>query len=229
MESTTTQAAGPEPFPSHPEDRRLKQIALVAAVAIHGLVLGIRFPEHTVPEPVRPTGPTIVVKRYVPPPPRIEERRVQRRERVRRIPIPDPTPFEPEPIREPPAVVPPDVPFDPDVELAIGTPEAPPSSGIALAGAGGVSLPRLIPESKVEPDFPEAARIARVEGHVILQAVIRKDGTVGDLELLRCDRPDLGFEESAMAAVRQWRYDPARLNGRPVDVFFTVFVSFDLL
>ena len=52
---------------------------------------------------------------------------------------------------------------------------------------------------------------------------------VGDLELLRCDRPDLGFEAAAMAAVRQWRYVPARLDGRPVDVYFTVFVSFDLL
>ena len=49
-----------------------------------------------------------------------------------------------------------------------------------------------------------------------------------DLKVLRCTRANFGFEETAVEAVRQWRYRPAMLDGRPVDVFFTVFVDFDL-
>ena len=75
-------------------------------------------------------------------------------------------------------------------------------------------MPKLIPETKSEPAYPEAARVARAQGHVILQAVITKEGRVGELELLRCDKPDLGFEQAAIAAVRQWRYQPATSGGR---------------
>ena len=65
-------------------------------------------------------------------------------------------------------------------------------------------------------------------GNVILQAIIYKDGTVGDVEVLRCTRPNVGFEEEAVKAVEQWRYQPATQNGRPVDVYFTIQVSFEL-
>ena len=70
--------------------------------------------------------------------------------------------------------------------------------------------------------------MARLEGNVILQAIIHDDGTVGDIEVLRCNRPSMGFEEAAIAAVQTWRYKPALQNGRPVEVFFTVFVEFKL-
>ena len=63
---------------------------------------------------------------------------------------------------------------------------------------------------------------------VILQAIILKDGTVGEVEVLNCNRPNMGFEESAIAAVQQWRYRPAMQGDRPVDVYFTVRVDFDL-
>ena len=63
---------------------------------------------------------------------------------------------------------------------------------------------------------------------MILQAIIHADGSVGELEVLRCNRPSMGFEESAIFAVSQWRYSPATQNGRPVEVYFTVFVEFKL-
>ena len=67
------------------------------------------------------------------------------------MPIPDPTPDEPEPIREPePEII--DDPIPPDVEILIGTPEPPPPSGPLLAGVGDVTNPTLIDESKVEDD-----------------------------------------------------------------------------
>ncbi|RMG43562.1 MAG: energy transducer TonB [Acidobacteria bacterium] len=101
-------------------------------------------------------------------------------------------------------------------------------TGPLMPGIGGVTSPELIPETKVEPEYPELARKARIEGKVILRAVIRKDGTVGDIEVLRAPMPDLGFTEAAIAAVRQWRYRPGVQNGRPVDVYLTVTVNFTL-
>jgi protein TonB len=143
------------------------------------------------------------------------------------VPIPDPTPDEPEPIREPEPEEDPE-PLPPDVEFIIGVPEPPPPSGPLLAGVGDVTNPILIPESKIEPEYPELARVARLEGNVILQAIIHDDGTVGDIEILRCNRPNMGFEDSAVEAVSQWRYKPALQNGKPVEVYFTVFVEFKL-
>ena len=56
--------------------------------------------------------------------------------------------------------------------------------------------------------------------------MIRADGTIGDLCLIYNSQPGMGFEESAVNAIKKWRYKPARLNGEPVAVPFTVFVSF---
>jgi len=70
--------------------------------------------------------------------------------------------------------------------------------------------------------------VARLEGNVILQAIIRSDGSVGNVEVLRTNRPSMGFEDAAISAVSQWRYKPALQNGRPVEVYFTVFVDFKL-
>jgi TonB family protein len=97
-----------------------------------------------------------------------------------------------------------------------------------LAGVGDVTNPVLIPASKVGPVYPEDAKVERVEGIVILQAVVFHDGTVGDIELLRANRPNMGFEDAAIEAVRQWRYEPAIQDGVPVDVYFTIFIDFSL-
>jgi TonB family protein len=95
-----------------------------------------------------------------------------------------------------------------------------------LAGVGGVTTPVLLHDTVAT--LPEIARRAGIEGNVILQAVIRSDGTVGETEILRCSRPNLGFEEQAVAAVRQWRYAPATRDGQPVDAWLTVRVDFRL-
>ena len=63
---------------------------------------------------------------------------------------------------------------------------------------------------------------------LILQAIITSDGSVGQIEVLRTNRPNMGFEDAAILAVTEWRYKPALQNGRPVEVYFTVFVDFKL-
>ena len=46
--------------------------------------------------------------------------------------------------------------------------------------------------------------------------------------MLKCNHPSVGFEEAAIEAVQQWRYDPALQDGSPVDVYFTIVVTFTL-
>jgi len=77
----------------------------------------------------------------------------------------------------------------------------------------------------VSPVYPETARLARVEGIVIIEAVIGVGGDVQETKVLR-SMPLL--TEAAVAAVRQWKYTPTRLGGRPVPVIMTVTVNFRL-
>jgi len=114
-----------------------------------------------------------------------------------------------------------------NVDALTGVPEPPPPGGPLMAGVAEPTLPVLIELSKVGPEYPEPARVARAEGRVVLQLAVLKDGTVGKVEVMQCSRPGLGFEESAIEAVKQWRYEPARQGGKPVDVFLVVNVDFN--
>jgi protein TonB len=96
------------------------------------------------------------------------------------------------------------------------------------AGIGGVSNPELIMSTRLQPVYPEIARQAKVSGQVIMQAIIRQDGSVGDIQILRSPGAKFGFDESATEAVRQWRYKPALQSGKPVDVYLTIVVDFTL-
>ena len=87
----------------------------------------------------------------------------------------------------------------------------------------GVSVGRLV--NKVEPVYPQLARNTRVQGQVVLTAIISKDGTIQDLRVLS-GHPML--VQAALDAVRQWRYKPYLLNGEPVEVETTVTVIFNL-
>jgi protein TonB len=89
----------------------------------------------------------------------------------------------------------------------------------------GIDVEAPVLLRRVEPEYPEVARHARIEGDVILEAIIGTDGRVESVKVLRSS-PLL--EKSAIKAVSQWIYRPARQNGRAVKVYFTVFISFRL-
>jgi TonB family protein len=91
-----------------------------------------------------------------------------------------------------------------------------------------ICSPLLIESSKVNPEYPERHRIERRNGRAILLAVIRKDGTVGDISVLRGSTSYPEFEWSAISAVSAWRYEPALKDGKPIDVMFTIYVSFEV-
>ncbi|MPZ18197.1 MAG: TonB family protein [Luteitalea sp.] len=88
----------------------------------------------------------------------------------------------------------------------------------------GVEPPVIVRE--VKPDYTEEARRRNIIGEVLLEVVVQRDGTVGDVRMLR----GLGFglDDQAMRAVKQWRFRPATLRDVPVDVLVEVAVDFNL-
>jgi len=75
------------------------------------------------------------------------------------------------------------------------------------------------------PAYPEVAKAEHIEGPVVVQAVISKDGTVDRVRVIEGDRL---LRDAASEAVRRWRYKPYLLNGKPVEVATTVTVDFKL-
>ncbi len=88
----------------------------------------------------------------------------------------------------------------------------------------GVEPPRLLRE--VKANYTDDARRANIEGEVELEIVVRRDGTVGEVKVLRGLRG--GLSERAVEAVKQWRFSAGRLKGVPVDVVVQVGVEFKL-
>jgi TonB family protein len=102
-----------------------------------------------------------------------------------------------------------------------------PGSGGGTGGGpyrpgSGVTPPGLLHE--VKPDYTEEARRNGVEGEVVLEIVVRSDGSVGNIRVLR--GLGAGLDQRAADAVRQWRFSPARRQGAPVDVMVEVEVEF---
>jgi protein TonB len=97
--------------------------------------------------------------------------------------------------------------------------------GAPMRVGGDIKAPERV--HYVAPEYPELARRARLEGFVILQAVIDKEGNVSAAEVLR--GLGLGLDVAATDAVKQWRYTPTYYNGEAVAVILTVNVVFTLI
>jgi len=78
---------------------------------------------------------------------------------------------------------------------------------------------------KVAPQYPEEARRAHIQGTVLLQVVVSKNGTVEDVQLIS-GPPEL--TEAAIKAVKHWKYKPYLLQGEPVEVETIIQVNFSL-
>jgi TonB family protein len=104
-----------------------------------------------------------------------------------------------------------------------------PGSGGGTGGGpyrpgSGIEPPRLLRE--VKADYTEDARQRSISGEVVLEIVVRRDGSVGDVRILR--GLGGGLNDRAVQAVRQWRFAPATRLGSPVDVIVEVGVEFRL-
>src|SRR5207249_445762 len=89
---------------------------------------------------------------------------------------------------------------------------------------GGKTLSSLLMQ-QVKPIYPPAAKAARIQGVVVLEAVIGRDGTLQTLRVLNPDtNPDLA--RAAVEAVSKWRYKPSVVDGVPAEVLTNVTVNF---
>jgi protein TonB len=106
-----------------------------------------------------------------------------------------------------------------------GLPDMPPPPAAKVVRIGGqIVAPKLM--RSVQPVYPEIAKLSRVQGLVILEALVGTNGAVKTVKVLR-GNPLL--EEAAMEAVRQWRYQPLLLNGEPTEFILSVTVMFTLV
>lgn len=205
-------------------------IATAAAILVYLLGLGTTFilahrPHETsviiVPYRELQAPPPLTDK---PPPPKVEVTQ----------PVAPPTAAAPVPV--PDAEAPPEQKIASQEDLAQSTPGvssdgdqqiqvAPPSDDEPAFGTYvyAEELPEVI--TKVNPVYPEMAREANVDGTVMVQALVGKDGKVHDVRVVK-SIPLL--DQSAQDAVRQWVFKPALANNKPVAVWVGVPVRFSL-
>ncbi len=222
-----------------------KALTLPVSIAIHGLVIGIALGAslwfvEDVPEPPIPVTFYAAAPPPPPPPPAAPKAAPKPAEVQKPIPV-KPTEMTaptviPEKIPQPLAAPEPEAPAGEGVEGGVegGVPggvvggvvggTGPGTGDEPLRVGGEVKAPVLL--QKIEPGYPEAARKARMEGVVILEAIITTSGSVEDVKVLKSVNPLL--DASGVRAVQQWRYRPATLNGRAVRVYLTVTVTFNL-
>jgi protein TonB len=105
----------------------------------------------------------------------------------------------------------------------VAPPLPPPAQRSPVPVGGMISAPRKTVH--VAPIYPDIARVARVEGTVILEAVINERG---DIERLKVLRSVPLLDAAAIEAVSRWRYTPTTLNNVPVPVLMTITVTFSL-
>jgi protein TonB len=235
-------------------DKKRMRMALGVALAVHLVFLAVKLPDLTEAQPPEEPEEEVYLVHQVkfrppPPPPPPDEPPPPEPDEppppdAVKIPIPDPEPQEPEPIVEPPPPEPPprheevvrivqqpprqappqDLPT-PDIQVTIpeGPPPEPEPTGPIRVG-GNVKAPVKV--SAPDPEYTESGRSARIEGVVIVETIIDKQGRVKSTKIVK-DLP-MGLGNAAQRAVKTWTFKPATLNGKPVEVYYNLTVNFRL-
>jgi protein TonB len=210
------------------QDRKFTRWATGIAVILHVIIFAVHWPSFAggLSDAQEKRTKIYVVKQVkFKQPPKREMQQIPK-PKTQKVPIPDPTPDEPEPIRdeEPDE----EIDFVPDDNLVLGVPDAPPppepEGPVRFVVGGNITEPEKI--SGPNPIYPEAARRARIQGVVVLECTIGKDGTVTEAKVLR--GLPLGLTEAAQDAVRKWKFKASTLNGKPVEVLYILTVRFNL-
>lgn len=209
-------------------DGRMLRRALGAAAVLHCalflLELPAASPRVTLEAPERPVAAVLTEVTFVEPEPPIAPVAAPIERQAPRVPVPEPEPTAPEPVRE---FVPTVVPVLDILPLEVGLeiPAAPPPVSTApRVVAGEVMAP--VRAWDPAPNYPEPARIARREGLAIVQAIIDTEGLVTDVRVLR--DPGMGLGNAAARAIRSWRFEPATFRGEPVAVYYNLTVNFTI-
>jgi len=108
--------------------------------------------------------------------------------------------------------------------VATGVGSAGGAGEAAITYHSGMTKPEILFRS--EPRYPEVARRLHKQGVVVIEAEIGRDGMVRSARAVSA--LGFGFEDSALAALRTWRFTPATLNGQPLPVIYRLSVTFKL-
>jgi periplasmic protein TonB len=207
-------------------DAKRMRYAIIGAVAIHVALFIINFgflkPDIASADQKKQKVYVVQQVRFKPPPPKQQQELPK--PKTKKVPIPDPTPDEPEPLR-----IEEEIQQDidlPDTDIIFDIPDGPPPvepDGPIRVG-GDVTRPEKI--SGPNPQYTEIARKARIQGVVIVEAIIDKGGNVTNVRVLK--PLPMGLDQAAVDAVQNWKFKPATLNGKPVDVYYNLTVNFRL-
>jgi protein TonB len=235
--------------PHHWAAALISSSGVYAGIAIAALALGtatkqvvadkvvdVTFVEKVVMEPPPPPPSVPEVK---PPPPAAAAPVVRPDQKIRKLDKPPP-PKELLAPKEMPLAAPAEA--DPSLDKGIavyGEPGEGDPAGLEGGQAGGVAggivggaialpedaLPPTPAKNNLTPEYPREARATGKTGTVILKVVILADGSVADVQVMRGEEP---FVSAAVAAVRRWRYEPARYKGQPITVYRIIQIPFKL-
>ena len=100
------------------------------------------------------------------------------------------------------------------------------SGNDAFGPGNGVTMPTVL--SEVKPSYTAEAMRARVQGAVLVEAIVREDGSVGQVRIVRSLDRAFGLDEEALRAVKNWRFRPGRHQGRNVAVIVEIELMFTL-
>ena len=194
----------------------------------------ITFVEKVIPEPPPPPPAPIEVKREPPP---AAAPVVRPDQKIRKLEAPPP-PKELVAPKDMPQEKPAEADPSQDKGVAVygegqGDPaglEGGSAGGVAGGQVGAIALPEdAVPPAPDDanrvPPYPQEARAAGRTGTVILKVIIRADGVVADVQVMRGDEP---FVSAAVSAVKTWKYKPALYKGQPITVYRIIQIPFKL-
>jgi protein TonB len=98
--------------------------------------------------------------------------------------------------------------------------------GAIVTPSPDMTLPVLM--NSVRPQYTQDALASQIEGNVLLSCVVRADGTVGEVRVVRSLDSVHGLDAQAVQTVRQWTFKPGRKAGKPVAVRVPVDIKFTL-
>lgn len=204
-----------------------RALALAGVVAAHAglmaFILGGR------PAPAAAMSPPAVVGVLVPAPPPQPQPQPQPQHRPAPVPVRELPPSERAPLLPPQPVAP-----ATSAEPAADAPPSPVATASPASADSSASAPVTLPRSDAahlnnpKPVYPAVSRRLREEGTVVLEVFILADGAVGDLRVKRSS----GFtrlDEAALAAVRRWKYLPARRGGETLALWHSQSLVFSLV
>ena len=100
------------------------------------------------------------------------------------------------------------------------------SGNDAFGPGNGVTMPTILTE--VKPSYTAEAMRAKVQGAVMVEAIVREDGSVGQVRIVRSLDRTFGLDEEALRAVKNWRFRPGQRQGRNVAVIVEIELTFTL-